>query len=217
MKMIRVLICDDHRIVREGLKQIFADSDDVKPHAEADNGDDALAMAKDLFQRGLIDVVLLDIAMPKRDGLDVLVELRKSVPDLPVVMLSTYPERHYAVRSLKLGASAYLNKSADPDELLLAIRKVAAGGVYVAPETAEELARNIGKKLETGVDKLSFREHQVYRLLTRGMSVTQIGAELHLAANTVSTYRARILEKTGTKNDVELAQYAQSVDNPSSL
>jgi two-component system, NarL family, invasion response regulator UvrY len=212
MTAIRLLICDDHRIVREGLKQIFADSEDIQTVAEAQDGEQAMTQALSLYAESKIDLVLLDIAMPLRDGLDVLVALKKAVPELPVLILSTYPERHYAVRSLKLGASGYLNKSADPDELTAAIRKVASGGVYVAAETAEELARSVGKRLETGVDKLSHREYQVYKLLTRGLSVSQIGAELALASNTVSTYRARILEKTNTKNDVELAQYAASLE-----
>jgi two-component system, NarL family, invasion response regulator UvrY len=215
MNPIRLLICDDHRIVREGLKQIFADSEAIQTVAEAQDGEQAMAQALGLYADNKIDLVLLDIAMPLRDGLDVLVALKKAVPGLPVLILSTYPERHYAVRSLKLGASGYLNKSADPDELIAAIRKVASGGVYVAAETAEELARSVGKRLETGADKLSHREYQVYKLLTRGLSVSQIGAELALASNTVSTYRARILEKTNTKNDVELAQYAASLERRS--
>jgi two-component system, NarL family, invasion response regulator UvrY len=212
MNPIRLLICDDHRIVREGLKQIFADSEDIQTIAEAQDGEQAMTQALSLHAESKIDLVLLDIAMPLRDGLDVLVALKKAVPELPVLILSTYPERHYAIRSLKLGASGYLNKSADPDELISAIRKVASGGVYVAAETAEELARSVGKRLETGVDKLSHREYQVYKLLTRGLTVSQIGAELELASNTVSTYRARILEKTATKNDVELAQYAATLE-----
>jgi two-component system, NarL family, invasion response regulator UvrY len=216
MTPIRLLICDDHRIVREGLKQIFADSDDIQTVAEAQDGEQAMTLALSLHAEQKLDLVLLDIAMPLRDGLDVLVALKKAAPDLPVLILSTYPERHYAVRALKLGASGYLNKSADPDELIAAIRKVTSGGVYVAAETAEELARNVGKRLETGVDKLSHREYQVYKLLTRGLSVSQIGAELELASNTVSTYRARILEKTATKNDVELAQYAASLERRTS-
>jgi two-component system, NarL family, invasion response regulator UvrY len=204
--MIRVLICDDHRIVREGLKQILADSPDVIVQAEAENGEQAIQKALELFAQQRLDVVLLDIAMPNRDGLDVLVALKKSAPHLPILMLSTYPDRLYAVRSMKLGASAYLNKSADPEELLIAIRRLAAGGGYLSQSSSGTLAT-----LNSGIDKLSDREHQVYRLLTTGMSVTQIGAELHIATNTVSTYRARILEKTGTKNDVELAQYAASL------
>ena len=157
-----------------------------------------------------LGVVLLDIAMPGRDGLDVLQELRKRWPALPVLMLSTYPEKQYAVRCIKLGAAGYLNKSADPDDMVAAVRKVAAGGRYVTPATAEALASAVGgASAKVGPEALSHREYQVFRLLTAGQSVSEIGAQLNLAANTVSTYRARILEKTGTKNDVELALYAE--------
>jgi two-component system, NarL family, invasion response regulator UvrY len=151
--------------------------------------------------------VLLDIAMPERDGLDVLQVLRRTWPALPVLMLSTYPENQYAVRSIKLGAAGYLNKSAHPDDMIAAVRKAAGGGLVVTPATAEALARAAAGK--QGPEALSHREHQVYRLLILGRSVSEIGAQLQLAPNTVSTYRARILEKTGTKNDVELALYAQ--------
>jgi two-component system, NarL family, invasion response regulator UvrY len=148
--------------------------------------------------------------MPGRDGLDVLQELRKAWPELPVLMLSTYPERQYAVRCIKLGAAGYLNKSADPDDMIAAVRKAAAGGVFVTPGTAEALAAAMGGAgTKTGPEALSHREYQVFRLLTSGRSVSQIGAQLGLAPNTVSTYRARILEKTGTGNDVELALYAE--------
>ena len=125
-------------------------------------------------------------------------------------MLSTYPEKQYAVRCIKLGASGYLNKSADPDDMLAAVRKVAAGGVFLTASTAEALAAAVGQGgAQAGPEALSHREHQVYRLLTQGRTVSEIGAQLGLAPNTVSTYRARILEKTGTKNDVELALYAE--------
>jgi two-component system invasion response regulator UvrY len=129
---------------------------------------------------------------------------------LPVLMLSTYPEKQYAVRCIKLGAAGYLNKSADPDDMVAAVRKVAGGGVYVTAATAEALAAAVGGAGgKVGPEALSHREHQVFRLLTLGHSVSEIGAQLQLAPNTVSTYRARILEKTGTKNDVELALYAE--------
>ena len=125
-------------------------------------------------------------------------------------MLSTYPEQHYAVRCIELGASGYLNKSADPDDMIAAVRKVASGGVYVTPATADALASAVsGNNRKSGTQALSHREHQVFELLTLGHSVSEIGAKLQLASNTVSTYRSRILEKTGTKNDVELALYAQ--------
>ena len=125
-------------------------------------------------------------------------------------MLSTYPEKQYAVRCIKLGASGYLNKSAHPDEMIAAVRKVASGGLYVSAVAAEALASAMGATAaRSGLDALSHREHQVFRLLTAGKSVSEIGAQLALASNTVSTYRLRILEKTGAKNDVELALYAE--------
>jgi DNA-binding NarL/FixJ family response regulator len=210
---IRVLIGDDHRIVREGLKQVLADAPEVEVLAEAQTGLQVIERVQAILGEpgGALDVVLLDIALPGRDGLDVLQELRKTWPALPVLMLSTYPERQYAVRCIKLGAAGYLNKSADPDDMLAAVRKVAAGGVFVTPATAEALASAFSGKAagKLGAEALSHREHQVFRLLIQGQTVSEIGAQLKLAPNTVSTYRARILEKTGAKNDVELALYAQ--------
>lgn len=222
--MIRVLLCDDHRIVREGLKQVLADDAGIEVRGEARTGVEALAQVRTLMNpqppatpgAGL-DVVLLDIAMPERDGLDVLQTLRREHPGLPVLMLSTYPEKQYAVRCIQLGAAGYLHKSADPDDMLAAVRKVAAGGRYLTEATAEALAGAVGRTrlvrssapAPAGIDALSHREHQVFRLLTSGHSVGEIGAQLKLASNTVSTYRARILEKTGARNDVELALLAE--------
>jgi two-component system, NarL family, invasion response regulator UvrY len=207
---IRVLIGDDHRIVREGLKQVLAEAPDVQVVAEATSGTEVLERVRLLQGRAGLELVLLDIAMPGLDGLDVLQALKREHPRLPVLMLSTYPENQYAVRCIRMGAGAYLNKSADPDDMLAAVRKVASGGVYVTPATAEALATAVGQSgAQTGPQALSHREHQVYRLLSQGHTVSEIGAQLGLAPNTVSTYRARILEKTGTKNDVELALYAQ--------
>lgn len=207
---IRVLLADDHRIVREGLKQVLADAPDIEVRAEAARGDEALDTVARLEGNAGLDVVLLDIAMPGRDGLEVLQALRQAWPRLPVLMLSTYPERQYAVRCIKLGAAGYLNKGADADEMIAAVRKVAAGGNYVTATTAEALAVAVASaSTRSGPEALSHREYQVYRLLTSGHTVSEIGAQLNLAPNTVSTYRARILEKTGTKNDVELALYAE--------
>lgn len=206
---VHLLLCDDHRIVREGIKQVLAEAADIQVVAEATTGSQALALAAQWMETpgSQLDLVLLDIAMPERDGLDVLQVLRKTWPGLPVLMLSTYPESQYAVRCIKLGAAGYLNKSADPDDMIAAVRKAAAGGLVVTPATAEALAHAAAGK--QGPEALSHREHQVYRLLILGHTVSEIGAQLQLAPNTVSTYRARILEKTGTKNDVELALYAQ--------
>ncbi len=216
----KILVGDDHRIVREGIKQVLADEPDIEIVAEADTGPDILAKVKQLEGPKGLQAVLLDIALPGRDGLDVLQALKQTWPQLPVLMLSTYPEKQYAVRCIKLGASGYLNKSANPDDMIAAVRKVASGGMYVSSGVAEALASAVapaGSKTRTGwegLDALSHREYQVYRLLTAGKSVGEIGAQLELAGNTVSTYRARILEKTGTRNDVELALYAQQHAKP---
>lgn len=207
---IRVLIGDDHRIVREGLKQILAEAPDVQVVAEAQTGPEVLEQVRALGGSEGLHLVMLDIAMPGLDGMDVLQTLKREYPSLPVLMLSTYPERQYAVRCIKLGACGYLNKSADPDDMLMAVRKAAGGGVFLSQATAEALAAAVGQAgAQAGPEALSHREYQVYRLLTQGRTVSEIGAQLGLAPNTVSTYRARILEKTGTKNDVELALYAQ--------
>jgi len=217
--VIRVLICDDHVIVRQGIKLILADAADPGAHgqpgdlepievtAEAASGPDALARVR----AGGIDVVLLDIAMPQRDGLDVLRQLKAEAPKLPVLMLSTYPDRQYAVRSLKLGASGYLNKSADAAQMVDAIRHVARGKRFITGGVAELLAGALGTAAADDTplhEQLSHREYQVFRLLAAGLSVGEIALQLVLAPNTVSTYRARILDKTGVRNDVELALLA---------
>jgi DNA-binding NarL/FixJ family response regulator len=208
--MIRVLVCDDHLIVRQGIKQILADAPDLEVGAEAGTGPEALAGVR----AGGIDVVLLDIAMPQRDGLDILRQLKSEAPKLPVLMLSTYPDRQYAVRSLKLGAAGYLNKSADAEQMVEAIRRVARGSLFITESVAELLAGALGAPASSSAEdkpldqQLSHREYQVFRLLAAGRSVGEIAEQLVLAPNTVSTYRARILEKTGVRNDVELALLA---------
>ncbi|OYY85387.1 MAG: DNA-binding response regulator [Polaromonas sp. 28-63-22] len=214
MTTLKILIGDDHRIVREGLKQVLADAPEIEVVAEAETGPDILQRVDGLGGHDGLDAVLLDIALPGRDGMDVLQALKKNWPRLAVLMLSTYPEKQYAVRCIKLGAAGYLNKSANSaDDMIAAVRKVATGGVYVSAVTAEALAGAIaktpGSRATAGAESLSHREHQVFRLLTAGLSVGEIGAQLGLVSNTVSTYRQRILEKTGTRNDVELALYAE--------
>ncbi|MDT7837274.1 response regulator [Aquabacterium sp. OR-4] len=216
--MIRVLICDDHQIVRQGLKQILADAGDLALAGEAASGPELIGQLRTLLaaDAGLplqaLPVVLLDIAMPQRDGLDILKALKTEWPRLPVLMLSTYPDRQYAVRSLKLGAAGYLNKSADAEQMVAAVRRLAGGGLFITPAVAEQLAHTLGGGGGGGErpahELLSHREHQVYRLLATGASVGEIAEQLVLSPNTVSTYRARILEKTGVRNDVELALYA---------
>jgi len=207
MNSVRVLICDDHMIVRQGIRQSLAEAADIDVVAEAADGPAALQR----LRQGGIDVLLLDIALPGRDGLDVLRQARDEHPKLPVLMLSTYPDRQYAVRSLKLGASGYLNKSADSEQITAAVRRVARGQRFITAAVAELLASALGR---SGDDEpplhelLSHREFQVFEQLARGQSVGEIAKDLSLSSNTVSTYRARILDKTGTRNDVELALYA---------
>lgn len=210
-KTLHILLADDHRIVREGIKQVFADTADIRVVAEAADGDAVLRYLH--APAHAIDLLVLDIAMPGQDGLSVLSSLRRTHPQLPILVLSTYPDRQYAVRCIKLGAKGYLNKSADPDDMVMAVRQIGAGGVYVSPSTAEALALAVSRNSQG--EALSHREQQVYKLLTSGMSVGEISMQLGLASNTVSTYRNRILEKTGTKNDVELTLYA--LNHPSDV
>jgi two-component system invasion response regulator UvrY len=203
--MIRLLICDDHAIVRQGLKQVLADTPDVEVVAEAGDGPAAIQGVR----RGGIDVLLLDIALPGRDGLDVLKQVHQENPKLPVLIISTYPEKQYALRSLRLGAAGYLNKGADPGELVAAIRKVAQGGMFVSPTVAETLASAMRKDSgQPPHELLSPREYQVFTLIAAGKTLSEIAAQLSLSLNTVSTYRARVMEKIGTHNDVETALYA---------
>ena len=207
--MIRVLVCDDHQIVRQGIRQMLSETLDIATPMEAATGPAALQKVRE----SRVDVVLLDIALPVRDGLDVLKQLKAEQPRLPVLMLSTYPDRQYAVRCMKLGAAGYLNKSADSEQLIDAVRKVAGGGLFVTPAVAELLAGALQQPRSASDDTpleqvLSHREHQVFLLLSQGRGVGEIAEQLALASNTVSTYRARILDKTGARNDVELALLA---------
>lgn len=203
--MIRVMLCDDHLIIRQGLRQLIADAVDITVTAEAADGVTAIQLAR----KQTFDIVLLDIAMPHKDGLDVLKQLRHEFPKLPILMLSTYPEKQYAVRCLKLGANGYLNKSTNPDELTQAIRKVASGGIYIHPAILDTLAMSLASpEVKLPHEDLSHREYQVFCQIAGGQTLTQIAETLSLSLNTISTYRARILSKTHTKNDVEIALYA---------
>ena len=205
-RAVRVMIVDDHRIVREGLRQVLADYEGVQVVAEAAHGAEALQA---LRSGPSVDVVLLDIALPGRDGLEVLKQIQSEFAGLPVLMLSTYPDKQFAVRCIRAGAAGYLNKSADPDDIVAGLRKAASGGRYLTPSVADLLANAVSEvSPQAPHESLSQRENQVFRLLAQGQSVGQIAALLSLSSNTVSTYRARILEKTGVRNDVELALYA---------
>jgi two-component system, NarL family, invasion response regulator UvrY len=203
--MIRILVADDHAIVREGLKQILGDVNDMAVRDEAAGGQEALTK----IRSGEFDVVLLDISMPGRSGLEILKEIKAERPKLPVLILSMHAEEQYAVRALRAGASGYLTKASAPDELIGAIRKVSCGRKYVSSSLAEKLA------LELDIDTkkpphatLSDREYQVMLMLASGKSVKEIADELCLSVKTISTYRTRLMEKMNMKKNAELTLYA---------
>jgi len=203
--VIRILIADDHAIVREGLKQIVAESSDMAVAGEAANGQEVLEQVS----KNDWDLLLLDIAMPGRGGLDILKQLRCERPELPVLMLSMYPEEQYAVRALKAGASGYLTKESAPEELIAAIRKVSQGGKYVSSSLAEKLAVYLETDHEKPVHELlSDREYQVMAMIASGKTVKQIADELSLSVKTISTYRSRTLRKMEMKNNAEITYYA---------
>jgi DNA-binding NarL/FixJ family response regulator len=203
--MIRILIADDHQIVRAGLKQFIAGEIDMQVAAEAATGAEALAAAA----RGGIDVVLLDISLPDQSGVDVLKRLKQVHPDLPVLILSGYAEQQYALNLLRGGAAGYLNKEAADAELVGAIRTVAQGRRYVSPTLAQQLAADLtGAGDEPLHAQLSEREFQIFRRLAAGATVSQIAGDLHLSVKTISTYRTRILEKMNMKANADLTYYA---------
>ena len=203
--MLRVLIADDHVVVRQGLKQILGGTPELLVAGEATNGQEVL----DKVRAEVWDVVVLDISMPDRSGLDILKQLRSERPELPVLVLSMHSEDQYAVRVLKAGANGYLTKDSAPDELVKAIRKVVSGGTYVSSFLAEKLAFEIGTdSSRLPHETLSDREFQVLRLIAAGESVTEIAAELYLSVKTVSTYRARLLQKMNLTTNAELIHYA---------
>ncbi len=201
---IRVLIADDHAIIRQGLKQILSDTDDLEIAGEADGGIKALQMIRD----NTYDVVLMDVSMPDRNGIDSLKLIRKESPRLPVLMLSMHPEEQYAIRALRAGAAGYLSKQGAPEQLVTAIRQVASGKKFVNAAVAEELANSIGEDHERPLhEKLSDREYQTLCMIASGKTLTQIGEELNLSVKTISVYRARLLEKMKLRNNAELTHY----------
>lgn len=203
--MIRIIIVDDHAVVRRGLKQILDETLDLVVADEASSGFELLEKVK----KNKFDVVLLDISMPGIDGLDTLKELRIIKPELPVLIFTVYPEDQYAVRVLKAGASGYINKETEPDKLIDAIRKVARGGKYISPYLAELLAFNLDMAGKQPIhEKLSDREFQVMLMVAKGKKVKDIAEQLSLSINTINTYRNRILEKMDLKSNVEITHYA---------
>lgn len=203
---IRILIADDHAIVREGLKQILADTKDIVVAGHAENGHDAVRLARN----GDCDVLLLDISMPDRNGIDVLKQIKKESPKLAVLMLSMHREDQYAIRSLKAGAAGYLNKQSAPAELVDAIRQVAAGRKYISPALAQELANQVGDEhREVPLhETLSDREYQTLVMIASGKAVSEIAAELSLSVKTISMYRSRLLQKMKLRHNAELTHYA---------
>jgi two-component system, NarL family, invasion response regulator UvrY len=201
---LRILIVDDHPFVRQGLRQTLADAADVGEIGEAANGQQAL----DLVRGGDWDAVVLDIGLPGRGGLKILKDIKHERPRLPVLILSMHPEDQYAIRALRAGAGGYLTKEAATDKLLVAIRKITTGGRFISPDLAERLATQLTADATGPLHaSLSDREFEVLRLIGSGLSVGDIADRMSLSVKTVSTYRARILEKMRMKNNAELMQY----------
>jgi DNA-binding NarL/FixJ family response regulator len=204
-KMLNILIADDHSIFRRGLKDLLSDGLGAVTVGECSNAFDLLQLLK----QKKWDVVILDIGMPGTTGTDALIQIKRHRPSLPVIMLSMHPEDQYAVRMFKAGANAYLTKASAPEELVVAIKKVLDGGNYVSPSLGEKLVHLFHRGEEQPAHELlSDREFEVMRLLSSGRTVSQIAETMNLGTTTVSTYRARILEKLHLKNNAELMRYA---------
>jgi DNA-binding NarL/FixJ family response regulator len=212
--MIRVVIADDHTIVREGLKQLLLAASDLDVVGEARDGQEVLqhVRARDF------DVLLLDISMPGKSGMELIKQVKSEKPKVRILVLSMHHEHQYAVRALKAGASGYLTKESASAQLVSAIRKVGAGGAFISTEVAEQLALDAMPQTEGPPHSaLSDREYQVFRMLASGTAVSEIAAQLNLSVKTVSTHKARLLEKLGVANQTELVHYAlkhRLIDDP---
>jgi two-component system invasion response regulator UvrY len=202
--MIKILIVDDHAVVRSGIRQFLSSTNDVEVIEEAESGEQALALAL----QGNFDVIVLDINLPDMNGLEVLRRIRRKKQKQPVLIFSMLEEEAYAMPALSAGASGYLSKDSSPDQILMAIRTVASGGRYVSSFLAEKLlAGSVPQGQQVLHDKLSWREMEVLLLLSKGIALTALGAQLHLSVKTVSTYRARILKKLNVSSNAELTRY----------
>ncbi|MGA8138075.1 MULTISPECIES: response regulator [Pseudomonas] len=205
--MIRLMVADDHRIMREGLKQLFALVKDFCVVAEAENG----AQVLDLLRHTEIDLLLLDMTMPGSSGEDLIGRIHAHYPKLPILILSMHNEAHIAQRALRAGASGYMTKDHDPETLLAAIRKVSGGGRYLDPELAEQIAlQSSGLSPESPSQTLSTREFQILRMLAQGLSVNQIAEQLVISNKTVSTHKTRLMEKMCFTTSTDLVRYALS-------
>ena len=204
--MIRVVIADDHTMVRHGLRRVLAAEPDLEVVAEASTGQQVL----DIVREDHVDVIVLDITMPGRNGLEILKELRKSYPRVAVITLSMHPKDQYGVRVIKAGASAYISKESAPEELVNAIRIAARGDKYITPDLAELLARHLERGLVTEEPHklLSDREYEVMCHIASGRGLTEIAKLMNLSVKTVSTYRTRIVEKTGLTSNADMTRYA---------
>ena len=204
---MHILIADDHAVVRRGLREILADALPGAEFFEAGNGDEVLSHLGNT-QTGLL---VLDISMPGRSGMDVLRDVKHTYPRLPVIILSCQPEEQYAVRCLRAGAAAYINKESAPEELEMATKKILSGGRYVSTSLAEKLIANLDESASKPLHELlSNREYEVMRMIAAGVPLTDIGDKLHVSVKTISTYRARIMEKMQMKSNAELTRYAMT-------
>lgn len=203
--MIRIAIIDDHAVVRAGLKQYLSEQVDFNVVAEASNGREAL----DIVRKGGVDVLVMDLSMPEQSGVDALAAIRARAPDLPVLILSGFPETHYATTLLRQGASGYLNKECDPEEIVTAIRTVARGRKYITPAVAELLADGLGGGGDKPLhEQLSEREFQVFLRLAKGETIGHMADSMSLSVKTVSTYRTRVMEKMKLESNSDLTYYA---------
>jgi DNA-binding NarL/FixJ family response regulator len=204
--MIRIAIIDDHAIVRAGLKQFFSEQVDLTVVAEAANGRDAI----DIVRKGDVDVILMDLSMPDQSGVDALAAIKARAPDLPVLILSGFPEEHYATTLLRQGASGYLNKDCDPEEIVKAIRTVYRGRKYITAGVAELLADGLGggSADRPAHEQLSEREFQVFLRLAKGETIGHMANSMSLSVKTVSTYRTRVMEKMKLESNSDLTYYA---------
>jgi DNA-binding NarL/FixJ family response regulator len=204
---MHILIADDHAVVRRGLREILADALPGADFSEAVNGDEVLSQ----LGKSQIAMLVLDISMPGRSGMDVMRDVKHTYPRLPVIILSCQPEDQYAVRCLRAGAAAYINKESAPEELAMAAKKILSGGRYVSASLAEKLVANLDESVDKPLHELlSDREYEVMRMIAAGVPLTEIGDRLHVSVKTISSYRTRIMEKMQMKTNADLTRYAMT-------
>ena len=204
---MHIMIADDHAVVRRGLREILADAIPGADFSEVGNGDEVLSQ----LGKSQVAMLVLDISMPGRSGIDVLRDVKHTYPRMPVIILSCQPEDQYAVRCLRAGAAAYISKESASDELALATKKILGGGRYVSTSLAEKLIANLDESVDKPLhESLSDREHEVMRMIAAGIPLTEIGDRLHVSVKTISSYRSRIMEKMQMKSNADLTRYAMT-------